>query len=83
MKTVYLLHFLLFQMSKTNLKITRIVIFIRICRTVRISKHVLLKIFNFKKDGTNFVFIKYNCCQHYGIKNIYNRNCVIAYCSAI
>ena len=28
MKTVYLLHFLLFQMSKTNLKMSRIVIFI-------------------------------------------------------
>ena len=50
MKTVYLLHFLLFQMSKTNLKMSRIVIFIfKFSKYFTAEKSLILQI---RVDGT-------------------------------
>ena len=50
MKTVYLLHFLLFQMSKTNLKMSRIVIFIfKFSKYFIAEKSLILQI---RVDGT-------------------------------
>ena len=64
MKTVYLLHFLLFQMSKTNLKMSRIVIFIfKFSKYFTVEKSLILQI---RVDGTyneQTTLFVYKCCH--------------------